>query len=184
MTVDSEAIFALAEASERRSERAGAAARLDGDRLARRAPPGHALPRPRRRPAALDRRGPRGALLRLDQGRARGRRAVPAPQAAQARGRRGHARRSSRTASVLDEAASSPTADFEESSLPAVRAPHEGAFCLQRLAALGLALARLVEPSVAGHVRAGRGQTLADQELEGRPGALARPRTCGRSAIR
>jgi glucosamine 6-phosphate synthetase-like amidotransferase/phosphosugar isomerase protein len=29
-----------------------------------------------------------------------------------------------------------PDRDFEESSLPAVRAPHEGAFCLQRLAAL------------------------------------------------
>jgi glucosamine 6-phosphate synthetase-like amidotransferase/phosphosugar isomerase protein len=29
-----------------------------------------------------------------------------------------------------------PDRDFEETSLPAVRAPHEGAFCLQRLAAL------------------------------------------------
>ena len=29
-----------------------------------------------------------------------------------------------------------PDRDFEERSLPAVRAPHEGAFCLQRLAAL------------------------------------------------
>ena len=29
-----------------------------------------------------------------------------------------------------------PDRDFEESTLPAVRAPHEGAFCLQRLAAL------------------------------------------------
>jgi hypothetical protein len=29
-----------------------------------------------------------------------------------------------------------PDRNFEESSLPAVRAPHEGAFCLQRLAAL------------------------------------------------
>jgi glucosamine 6-phosphate synthetase-like amidotransferase/phosphosugar isomerase protein len=29
-----------------------------------------------------------------------------------------------------------PSRDFEERSLPAVRAPHEGAFCLQRLAAL------------------------------------------------
>jgi hypothetical protein len=29
-----------------------------------------------------------------------------------------------------------PDRDFEESNLPAVRAPQEGAFCLQRLAAL------------------------------------------------
>jgi glucosamine 6-phosphate synthetase-like amidotransferase/phosphosugar isomerase protein len=29
-----------------------------------------------------------------------------------------------------------PDRDFEERSLPAIRAPHEGAFCLQRLAAL------------------------------------------------
>jgi hypothetical protein len=29
-----------------------------------------------------------------------------------------------------------PDRNFEESSLPAVRAPHEGQFCLQRLAAL------------------------------------------------
>jgi glucosamine 6-phosphate synthetase-like amidotransferase/phosphosugar isomerase protein len=37
---------------------------------------------------------------------------------------------------LLDEARFEPDRDFEERSLPAVRAPHEGAFCLQRLAAL------------------------------------------------
>jgi glucosamine 6-phosphate synthetase-like amidotransferase/phosphosugar isomerase protein len=38
--------------------------------------------------------------------------------------------------SVLERERFRPDRDFEESSLPAVRAPQEGAFCLQRLAAL------------------------------------------------
>ena len=37
---------------------------------------------------------------------------------------------------VLTKASFRPDRDFEERTLPAVRAPHEGAFCLQRLAAL------------------------------------------------
>ncbi len=37
---------------------------------------------------------------------------------------------------VLEQSRFEPDRDFEERSLPAVRAPHEGAFCLQRLAAL------------------------------------------------
>jgi glucosamine 6-phosphate synthetase-like amidotransferase/phosphosugar isomerase protein len=37
---------------------------------------------------------------------------------------------------ILDKLRFEPDRDFEERSLPAVRAPHEGAFCLQRLAAL------------------------------------------------
>jgi glucosamine 6-phosphate synthetase-like amidotransferase/phosphosugar isomerase protein len=37
---------------------------------------------------------------------------------------------------VLDKARFKPDRDFEESKLPAVRAPQEGAFCLQRLSAL------------------------------------------------
>jgi glucosamine 6-phosphate synthetase-like amidotransferase/phosphosugar isomerase protein len=37
---------------------------------------------------------------------------------------------------VLETERFKPDRDFEESSLPAVRAPQEGAFCLQRLAAL------------------------------------------------
>jgi glucosamine 6-phosphate synthetase-like amidotransferase/phosphosugar isomerase protein len=37
---------------------------------------------------------------------------------------------------VLESKSFKPQRDFEESSLPAVRAPQEGAFCLQRLAAL------------------------------------------------
>ena len=76
MTVDTEAIFALA--SEYGLSRRGArgALRLDGDGVVRRAPPRHALPRPRRRPAALARRGQARGLLRVDEARARGRRAL------------------------------------------------------------------------------------------------------------
>jgi glucosamine 6-phosphate synthetase-like amidotransferase/phosphosugar isomerase protein len=37
---------------------------------------------------------------------------------------------------VLEKRRFQPDRDFEESTLPAVRAPQEGAFCLQRLAAL------------------------------------------------
>jgi glucosamine 6-phosphate synthetase-like amidotransferase/phosphosugar isomerase protein len=37
---------------------------------------------------------------------------------------------------VLAKESFRPDRDFEERTLPAVRAPHEGAFCLQRLAAL------------------------------------------------
>jgi glucosamine 6-phosphate synthetase-like amidotransferase/phosphosugar isomerase protein len=37
---------------------------------------------------------------------------------------------------VLEKTGFRPDRDFEERSLPAVRAPHEGIFCLQRLAAL------------------------------------------------
>ena len=37
---------------------------------------------------------------------------------------------------LLEKRRFSPDSDFEERALPAVRAPHEGAFCLQRLAAL------------------------------------------------
>ncbi|MFL5919994.1 MAG: class II glutamine amidotransferase [Gaiellaceae bacterium] len=37
---------------------------------------------------------------------------------------------------VVDKVHFKPDRDFEERTLPAVRAPHEGAFCLQRLAAL------------------------------------------------
>jgi glucosamine 6-phosphate synthetase-like amidotransferase/phosphosugar isomerase protein len=37
---------------------------------------------------------------------------------------------------VLEQSSFEPDRDFEERSLPAVRAPHEGVFCLERLAAL------------------------------------------------
>ena len=41
-----------------------------------------------------------------------------------------------RDGEVLDHARFRPDRDFEERTLPAFRAPHEGAFCLQRLAVL------------------------------------------------
>ncbi len=93
MTVDSEAIFALA-AHSRNDARAlehlrGAMATV----LARRARARRRLRRPRQRPPALARRRPRRRLLRLDQGRARGRRALLRAQAAQARAARGHVAR-------------------------------------------------------------------------------------------
>ena len=57
MTVDSEAIFALVDESDQSgAARLERAARLDGHRLARRAPRGLALRRARRRPPALARR--------------------------------------------------------------------------------------------------------------------------------
>jgi glucosamine 6-phosphate synthetase-like amidotransferase/phosphosugar isomerase protein len=41
-----------------------------------------------------------------------------------------------RDGEVLEQSCFEPSRDFEERSLPAVRAPHEGVFCLERLAAL------------------------------------------------
>ena len=91
MTVDSEAIFALMELT--RSDHAAleqlrgsmATAWID-ERVE-----GRAVPRPRRRPPALDRPRPPRGLLRLDEVRARGRRGRAAAHAAQARGLRGPA---------------------------------------------------------------------------------------------
>ena len=69
-----------------------------------------------------------------------------------------------------------PDPAYEADPLPAVRAPHEGAFCLQRLAALAAARwppdqpfnepsRSTVDPLLA--------QPFADEELEGRPRAPA-----------
>ena len=119
MTVDSEAIFAIA-AHSRNDARAleqlrGAMATA----LARRARAGRRLPRARQRPPAVARRGPRQRLLRLDQGRARGRRALLRPEAAQARGPRGHAARARRTARSSAASASGPDLDYvEDDPLP------------------------------------------------------------------
>ena len=64
------------------------AAGHDGDGLARRAELPGAPPRARGRTAALDRPGPAGAVLRVDEVRARGGRGSAAADAAKARGRR------------------------------------------------------------------------------------------------
>ncbi len=140
MSVDSEVIFALA-------ERAGSVARafeqlrrLDGDRLARRAPARAALRGSRRRPAALARPGAQRALLRLDPRCARRRRADARHEPAQERARAKGGSSPSATARSLHTYRFTPDRSFTEQSLPSVRAPHEGAKSLQRLYAIaGLA---------------------------------------------
>ena len=130
MTVDSEAIFALVDAYPGDHAALEQLRGRDGGRMARRARAGRALPRPRRRAAALARaRSPR-AVLRLD------------PEHARARG--GHARAAvakggtspragssaSSPAGSTADSASTPTRGYREQNiLPAVRAPHEGARC-------------------------------------------------------
>ena len=90
MTVDSEAIFALAEHAEGRPEALeelhGAMATSWLDERA----PSTLYHRPRRRASALDRHRQQGALLRLDSRRARGARADASADASEARGRRGN----------------------------------------------------------------------------------------------
>ena len=102
MTVDSEAIFALAEHADGDADGARGAARRDGDGVDGRAASGRALRRPRGRPAALDRHAPAGALLRLDTRCARGARADATARCElqQAEVERGHAARASRDGRV------------------------------------------------------------------------------------
>ena len=138
MTVDSEAIFALVDelGTRRASARAAASARWP--------PPGStsASPTSCTSPAASagrsgSARGRDEVLLRLDARRARGRRAhAAARRSARPRSREGRSSRSS-TASSRREQRWSPDRSYrEERELPAVRAPHEGRSCLERLAAL------------------------------------------------
>ena len=74
-----------------RRPRARASARGDGDGLGRRARADAALPRARDGPPDVGRREPRRRLLRLDEARARDRRALLRAASPQARGARGHA---------------------------------------------------------------------------------------------
>ena len=137
MTVDSEAIFALAAHSRNDAARARGARRLDGDRLARRARAGHRLRRARRRPAALARPRPRRGLLRLDPGGARDRRpSTPACGCARARSGR-DVPRARATAASPAARASAPTAATSRT----VRCRPSGrrgqsAYCLARLAVI------------------------------------------------
>ena len=122
-----------------RPARARGAARVDGRGVARRARARAALRRPRRRPAALARRGPRRRLLRLDRARARDGRALLRRQAAQA-GARARARASpSRRRGRAAASGSAPRQFVEQNLLPAVRAPEEREFCLSRLATIAAA---------------------------------------------
>ena len=127
MTVDSEVIFAVAEATGSQRCAVRGVPRLDGGGLARRARAGAALPRPRRRPAALGRRDPPRALLRLDRARARDRRAVrPASACASGRSPRGRSPRVKGARAPCDVERFTPDPTYEPDTLPAVRAPHEG----------------------------------------------------------
>ena len=139
MTVDSEAIFAIA-AHSRNDARAlehlrGAMATGWIDERE----PGVVFIARGMRPAAVGRRRPRRLLLRLDEGRTRGRRALlPASGCASVRCRRGRSSRS-RTASASEERFVPDLEYVEHDPLPSVRAPQEREFCLTRLAALAAA---------------------------------------------
>ena len=79
MTVDSEAIFALMHRTRSRPQRARGAARLDGDGLDRRARSGKGCTSPAGSPdRSGSARARSGGLLRLDEGRPRGRRGFAA----------------------------------------------------------------------------------------------------------
>ena len=137
MTVDSEAIFALAEATENRAEAleqlsgAMATAWVDERR------PGCSSS-----PAAWagrsgSARGHARALLRLDPARAGDRRALRRRQApASARCPRARCSRSPTAASPGRERFRPDITFVEDDALPAIRTPDEGAHCLRRLASL------------------------------------------------
>ena len=87
--------------------------------------PERRLRRARQRPPALGRRGPRRRLLRLDEGCARGRRALlPASSCASASSARAPGWRSRTDEVAPARSASAPTLEYHETDpLPAVRAP-------------------------------------------------------------
>ena len=137
MTVDSEAIFAIA-AHSRNDARAleqlrGAMATAWLDERER----GRRLPRPRRRPPALGRRGPRRRLLRLDRSR-RSRSSSATARSSCASARCARARGSSlEDGAVARKERFRPDVEYvEDDPLPSVRAPQEREFCLTRLALL------------------------------------------------
>ncbi len=135
MTVDSEAIFALAAHSRNDAARARAAARRDGDRLARRARAGRRLRRARQRPPALARRGPRAASSSPRRSsRSRSSSATAGCSCASARCARARGSRSTTARSSARERFRPDLEYVEADPLPAVRAPGEREFCLTRLA--------------------------------------------------
>ena len=139
MTVDSAAIFALAERADSRAEaleelRGSMAAAWMDERRA-----DVALPRPRRRPPALGRsRRARGAV-RLHRGDAAARASATAGSSCEREIAGGHAARPAHGREVWREQFK-PDHSHEETPLPAVRAPREGASCLKRLAAIAAAI--------------------------------------------
>ena len=176
MTVDSEVIFATAEADRQRRPRVRGVPRLDGRRLARRAPPGAALPRARSRPAALGRHDPPRALLRLDGARrSRSPERYTGVQPAQARARRGNVCSRVKGAAPSATTASRPIRPTRPTRCPPSAHPHEGAFCLERLAALAARLASLgLQRAVPLDRRTLLAEPLADEVLERRPRPSAR----------
>ena len=174
MTVDSEAIFALAAHSHNDAARARGSRRLVRDRLARRARRRNPLRRPRRRASALDRGWQARVLLRLDPRRARGRRALrPCASCASVSSRSARSspcgpRRSSARALPARprlprrrRAAGRPGAAGGHLLPPAARRAARRLALLQRAARRSRPDALLVE-------------ALADEELERRPRAAAR----------
>ena len=139
MTVDSEAILALAAHS--RSD-ARALEQLRGSMAAawidERDPEVLYAARGMGRPLWLG-QGRDGHRLRLDQARARARRALLPAEAAQARAARGHVRRAARRRDRVAPERFRATEFVEDDPLPAVRAPHEREVCLTRLAAIAAA---------------------------------------------
>ena len=140
MTVDSEAIFALVDEYGLSRDAFEELTRLDGDGVVRRAPGRHRCSSPA---ASAGRCGSARASTRRSSRRRRTRsrsrerylglklkkRELPEGiVVALEHGKRGPATRFN------------PDRAFEEDSLPAVRAPHEGAICLRRLAAIAASL--------------------------------------------
>ena len=140
MTVDSEAIFALARrtraATRARSRSSAARWRPPGSTSA--SPSCSSLARGAGRPLWLG-TARRELFFASTRSGARDGRALRRVAAAQARGRRGHARSRSSGARVVRRERFRPRSGVEADPLPAVRAPHEREFCLERLAALAAA---------------------------------------------
>ena len=130
MTVDSEAIFALAEHAGARPARARGAARLDGRGLDRRARAGRCSSSPA---ASAGRSGsaPAGTSSSSPRRATRSRSSSStSAEAAQARGRRGHDPRLEDGRIAARSTASARPDYLDQTALPAVRAPQEGVSCL------------------------------------------------------
>ena len=139
MTVDSEAIFALA-AHARNDARAFealhgsmAAAWIDERDPERSTPPAE----PAGRCGSATARD--GIVFASTEARARGPRALLRAEAAQVRAQRGNAVVAQRTARSRSQERFRADESVESDPLPAVRAPREREFCLTRLAAIAAA---------------------------------------------
>ena len=185
MTVDSEAIFALAAHSRNdpRGARDTSAARWrpPGSTSASRASSSSRAGAAARSGSARARRG----LLRLDRASARDRRALLPARAAQARGQGRHVVRAGRTARSSRRERFRPDLDYvEPDPLPAVRAPGERDFCLTRLAAIAAPARRLPERAVGVRPSTPSSSSRSRTRYWNVPHAPRRARTAGRPATR